>query len=426
MSDEYARDSRAQQPWHSLIDFSDPYSAEPAQGRLQCAFGAPKHTLIARNAADVRPLLSQVQTLAQQGHWCVGYLRYEAAAAFDPAFKVHAAEGPLAWFGVHEQALPWPEDAGAAPAASAAMPPLEWTQALSRADFDANMARIHQAIANGELYQINYTTQRQAMLGAGPDAPQVAPVAQSGVPRDLRADAPAAPSAASSANAAQAYFHAWRRAQPGGYGAFIHSGEEQILSMSPELFFDWQGERLLGRPMKGTAPRGATPDEDRAQALRLQTVPKERAENVMIVDLIRNDLSRIAQPFSVRVPHLLRTEALPTVWQMTSDVQARSRPGTTLADVFAALFPCGSITGAPKVSAMQLIHALEPEARGVYCGAIGVVQPGGHARFNVPIRTVVLRDGVARCGVGSGITSDAQAEAEWAEWQHKLAFLTRT
>jgi para-aminobenzoate synthetase/4-amino-4-deoxychorismate lyase len=145
----------------------------------------------------------------------------------------------------------------------------------------------------------------------------------------------------------------------------------------------------------------------------------------MIVDLIRNDLSRVARPFSVRVPRLFHTEALPTVWQMTSDVEAVAREGVTLAEVFAALFPCGSITGAPKVSAMRMIRALEPEARGVYCGAVGLVRPGGHATFNVPIRTVTLRGTDARCGIGSGITADARADAEWDEWRHKQAFLRR-
>jgi para-aminobenzoate synthetase/4-amino-4-deoxychorismate lyase len=198
-----------------------------------------------------------------------------------------------------------------------------------------------------------------------------------------------------------------------------------VLSVSPELFFDWEGERILARPMKGTAPRGATPAEDEALALQLRSVPKELAENVMIVDLIRNDLSRVAQPFSVRVPRLFHTEALPTVWQMTSDVEATVRDGTSLVDVFAALFPCGSITGAPKVSAMRMIRDLEPEARGVYCGAVGVVRPGGHATFNVPIRTVTLRGTDARCGIGSGITADARADAEWDEWRHKRAFLGR-
>jgi para-aminobenzoate synthetase / 4-amino-4-deoxychorismate lyase len=181
--------------------------------------------------------------------------------------------------------------------------------------------------------------------------------------------------------------------------------------------------------MKGTAPRGATPAADAAQAEFLRSAPKERAENLMIVDLLRNDLSRLAEPHSVRVPRLFHTEAWPTVWQMSSDVVATTRPGTTLGDVFAALFPCGSITGAPKVQAMRLIRALEPEPRGVYCGAIGVVQPGGAATFNVPIRTLALRRAGAtttvRCGIGSGITADASAAGEWDEWRHKRAFVDR-
>lgn len=367
----------------TLIDFADPRS--DGTNRLRLSFGAPSRVLAAHTAAEVRPVLEAVETAAREGRWCAGYLRYEAAAAFDAAFAVHAADGPLAWFGVHDQALPWP----ATPQASSHMPPADWHGSLSRADFDQRVQTIHRAIENGELYQLNYTAPLHArFLGDALD-----------------------------------WFHALRQAQPDGYTAFIDTGEEQVLSVSPELFFDWHGERILARPMKGTAPRGDTPDADEALARRLRTVPKELAENVMIVDLIRNDLSRIARPFSVRVPRLFHTEALPTVWQMTSDVEARVRDGTTLADVFGALFPCGSITGAPKVGAMRMIREVEPEARGVYCGAVGVVRPGGHATFNVPIRTVTLRGTAARCGIGSGITADAQADAEWDEWRHKQAFL---
>jgi para-aminobenzoate synthetase/4-amino-4-deoxychorismate lyase len=177
--------------------------------------------------------------------------------------------------------------------------------------------------------------------------------------------------------------------------------------------------------MKGTAPRGGSPQEDTALAHGLTRSAKERAENVMIVDLLRNDLSRIAQPHSVQVPALFAVQSLPTVHQMVSDVTAQTRPGTPLCEVFGALFPCGSITGAPKVRAMQMIHALEPVPRGVYCGAIGVVRPGGHATFNVAIRTVTLRGTQASCGIGSGITADATASAEWQEWQHKRGFLER-
>ncbi|WP_260397152.1 aminodeoxychorismate synthase component I [Variovorax sp. KBW07] len=371
----------------ALIDFAEPRS--DGKTRLRAAFDAPSRVLVARTPTEVRPVLEAVEALSREGRWCVGYLRYEAAAAFDPAFAVHAADGPLAWFGVHDAPLPWPSAQ-----ASDALPVLavEWQSTLSRAAFDRNMEAIHRAIGNGELYQLNYTAPlRAAFDGADP----------------------------------LAWFMALKRAQPNGYAAFINTGGEQVLSVSPELFFDWQGERILARPMKGTAPRGATPAEDEALALQLRSVPKERAENVMIVDLIRNDLSRVAQPFSVRVPRLFHTEALPTVWQMTSDVEAKVRDGTSLVDVFAALFPCGSITGAPKVSAMRLIRGLEPEARGVYCGAVGVVRPGGHATFNVPIRTVTLRGTEARCGIGSGITADARADAEWDEWRHKRAFLGR-
>jgi para-aminobenzoate synthetase/4-amino-4-deoxychorismate lyase len=177
--------------------------------------------------------------------------------------------------------------------------------------------------------------------------------------------------------------------------------------------------------MKGTAPRGASAVDDARQAESLRSSEKERAENLMIVDLLRNDLSRIAEPFSVQVPRLFHTEAWPTVWQMSSDILARTRAGLTLADVFGALFPCGSVTGAPKVQAMRLIRELEPEARGIYCGAIGIVQPGGAATFNVPIRTVVARGERVRCGIGSGITADATAPGEWDEWRHKRAFVDR-
>jgi para-aminobenzoate synthetase / 4-amino-4-deoxychorismate lyase len=372
----------------TLIDFINPHDANAAPERL--AFGEPDQVLMARTLDEVAGVLQQVQACAQAGQWCVGYVRYEAAPAFDAALQVHASQesdGPLAWFGVHHATLaheaPW-QDLTPEPA-------VEWQPMLDRAAFDTGMVSIHASIANGEFYQVNYT----------------------------------APLVAAFNGAALPWFHALRRAQPRAYSAFIDTGDEQVLSVSPELFFDWNDGHLLSRPMKGTAPRGGTPEEDAAQAQALRSSPKEQAENVMIVDLIRNDLSRVAQPFSVKVPRLFHLEALPSVWQMTSDVEAKSREGTTLVDVFNALFPCGSITGAPKVQAMRTLRALEPEARGVYCGAVGVVRPGGHATFNVAIRTVVVRDGTARCGIGSGITADARPDGEWAEWQSKRRFLER-
>jgi para-aminobenzoate synthetase/4-amino-4-deoxychorismate lyase len=381
----------------ALIDFTDPQDS--AAPRLRCAFAAPRQVLVARVPGEVRAVLDAVQAAAEQGAWCVGGVRYEAAQAFDAALQTHAADGPLAWFAVYDAPRPWP-----APPAPADAPTLEWRGPIERPAFDAALATIHQAIASGTYYQVNYTAPLRATLqGGGPQA-------------------------------AGALFAALQRAQPGGYAACIDMGAEQVLSVSPELFFDWRAAPdgsgdLLTRPMKGTAPRGATPAQDAAQASGLRASPKERAENVMIVDLLRNDLSRIAQPHSVQVPRLFHTEPLPAVWQMTSDVCARTRPGVRLSDVFAALFPCGSVTGAPKASAMRAIRQLETGPRGFYCGAVGLVRPddagGIRATFNVPIRTVVLRGAQASCGIGSGITADAMADAEWNEWRHKRAFVER-
>ena len=376
------------------IDFTQPRAA--GNLRLRGRWGAPARVLVAHHIGEVKPVLEAVHAAAEAGHWCVGHVRYEAAPAFDAALQVHAADGPLVWFEVHDGApSAWPSAEAAGPAEARAT----WLPTLARPDFDAAIARIHQAIGDGELYQVNYT------------APWMGTVTGEGA----------------------ALFDALLRAQPGGYAACFTAGEEQVLSVSPELFFDWQasaaGGSILARPMKGTAARGATPALDVAAAERLRASPKERAENVMIVDLLRNDLSRIAEPHTVRVPELFHTQALPTVWQMTSDVQARTRSGLRLPDVFAALFPCGSVTGAPKVRAMQLIRELERQPRGIYCGAIGVVRPDGDggiaATFNVPIRTVVMRGTQARCSIGSGITASAEAGAEWQEWLHKQAFLAR-
>ena len=381
----------------ALIDFADPHDGAPGTGqRLRHAFGTPCQVLQAFTLAEVRPLLDAVEAQSRQGAWCVGYLRYEAAPAFDPAFAVQATTQPLAWFAVYDEALSWPDPHGPAPEAIL----LQWRSWLERPDFDAAVGALLQGIARGDFYQVNYTAPLRASLQPG--------------------DAEKDP-----ATVALALFHALQRAQAGGYAAYLNSGDEHILSVSPELFFDWQDGLLLTRPMKGTAPRGATPADDLAAADALKASPKERAENVMIVDLLRNDVSRIAEPFSVQVPRLFHTQALPAVWQMTSDITARTRANCSLADVFAALFPCGSITGAPKVQAMRAIQALEPQARGVYCGALGVVKPGGAAIFNVPIRTVTLRGSQALCSIGSGITAGSIAGDEWNEWQYKQAFVRR-
>nr|WP_295784891.1 aminodeoxychorismate synthase component I [Rhodoferax sp.] len=378
-----------------------PGKALPAgSGALRVAFGEPVEVLEARSLNEVKNVLQAVEERALRGQWCVGYVRYEAAPAFDSALAVHPATGPLAWFGVHDAPLPSAEEAPSAPPADTPQNTADtaggtrratWQPGMARAPFDAALSRLHQAITDGEIYQANFTARNEGQLHVPP----------------------------------WELFTAMRQAQPGGFAAYIDTGDEQVLSVSPELFFDWHDGHIVTRPMKGTAPRGRTPDEDTALAAALRSSPKERAENVMIVDLIRNDLSRLAQPFSVTVDGLCRVQALSTVWQMVTDVHADTRPGTRLVDVFTALFPCGSVTGAPKVQAMRLIRELENTDRAVYCGAVGVVRPGGSATFNVPIRTVLAQGSHLRTGTGSGITSDAEAAGEWQEWRHKQTYLTR-
>jgi para-aminobenzoate synthetase/4-amino-4-deoxychorismate lyase len=256
------------------------------------------------------------------------------------------------------------------------------------------VARVRAHIAAGETYQVNLTDRLRAHVDGDP----------------------------------YALYAGLALAQRAAYSAHLDLGRYVIASASPELFFEWTGDRLRTRPMKGTAVRGRDSAEDDEQARRLRASPKERAENLMIVDLLRNDLSQVAVVGSVAVPELFALERYPTVWQLTSEVTARIRPGTGLVDVFRALFPCGSVTGAPKRRTMQVIRDLETGPRGVYCGAIGFVAPPGvpvRARFSVAIRTAVVdrATGAAVYGAGGGITWDSDPAAERAELLTKTAVL---
>lgn len=377
----------------ALIDFHSP---ENRCKPLHLAFGQPTRQLCAYELGEVTDVIQQADALSRSGAWCVGHVSYEAAPAFDRALRTHRPGGTteaLARFYVYDQLL---EDEAAEQAwelGTAANASVHWAEGLQRSEFDSAITAIQRAITNGELYQVNFTSPLNGSFEGDP----------------------------------LVLFDRLRAAQPLSYAAYIADLDNTaaVLSVSPELFFDWREGRLLCSPMKGTAPRGGTPPQDEALRQALLSSPKERAENVMIVDLLRNDMSRIAEPHSVSVRHLFQAQAWPTVWQLTSDIEARTRSGVALLDVFKALFPCGSVTGAPKVRAMTQILALEPEPRGVYCGAIGVLQPGGAATFNVPIRTLMLRGNRVHCGVGSGITSDARADDEWAEWRHKRMFAER-
>ncbi|MFT3913573.1 MAG: chorismate-binding protein [Anaeromyxobacteraceae bacterium] len=351
------------------------------------AFRAPRAVHVARTLAEVRPVLEAAARAGAEGRWAAGFVAYEAAPAFDAALCVPGvATGPLAWFAEYDR----PADPTAFTPGEADLGPLAPDEDAGA--HAAAIARIREGIGRGDFYQVNHTFRLRGPFRGDP----------------------------------LALYRRLRAAQGGGLGACLHAGDRAIVSASPELFLALRGRDVVMRPMKGTAPRGRFEDEDARAAEALRSSAKERAENVMIVDLVRNDLGRVAEPGSVRVTRRFEVERYRTVLQLTSTVEARLARGRGLADLFAATFPCGSVTGAPKVAAMARIAAEERSARGVYCGAVGLVAPGGDACFNVAIRTVALDlgSGTATAGVGGGITWDSTAPGEHAEALAKAAFLT--
>ncbi len=387
----------------ALVDFPHPDDANGPRQRWR--FDQPSAWLVAHDPSQVAGLLDAAHALSQESKWCLGWVAYEAAPGLNPSLPVKALPvgQPYAVWAVFDDATPWSGEAieGTDVPWSAA----PWQADVDEARLHSQVEQIRELIRQGEVYQINLTGQLHSAFEGTPAA-------------------------------MWPYFMALRRSQPKGYSLMLDARAAcrvpgAVLSVSPELFFDWDGERILTRPMKGTAPRGVDTASDELAAEHLRSSPKERAENLMIVDLLRNDLSQIAQTGSVSVPSLFDLQALPTVWQMTSTITARTRTGLKLSEAFAALFPCGSVTGAPKRQAMHHIARLERSARGVYCGAVGLMAPGGRVTFNVPIRTVSLRTlpppapWSAHCGIGSGITLDATPEGEAREWQAKQVFLTR-
>ena len=353
----------------------------------------PRRVLAAHRPEEVVPVLAEVERATAAGEWAFGHLSYEAAAGLDPGLVVRDPEPdgvPLVWFGLGDPPVATPPVGvpGGAPARS-------WRPDWSDGEHAAAVAVVRDHIAAGETYQCNLTDRLRAEDVGDPEA--------------LYADLVLA--------------------QRGAANAYLDLGRHVIASASPELFFEWSGDLLRTRPMKGTAPRGSTAAADRAAAAALRASAKEQAENLMIVDLLRNDLGRVARPGTVAVPALFSLERYPTVWQLTSEVTARTRADVGLVDVLRALFPCGSVTGAPKARTMRLIRDLEPTPRGVYCGAIGLVAPPGQqfrARFGVAIRTVVVDRATGRAvyGVGGGITWDSDPAAERAELRAKAAVLT--
>jgi para-aminobenzoate synthetase/4-amino-4-deoxychorismate lyase len=356
-------------------------------------FGPPRQVLVAHAPDEVVPTLAAVDAATRAGDWAYGYIGYEAALGLDRALTAHEPGGaPLVWFGL-----------GAPPAA---VPPVvaphepvgyrvgDWRPGWTAAGHRAAVEAVRQHIAAGDIFQCNLTARLRAQISGD----------LLGFYGDLAVN------------------------QHSRYAAYLDIGDHVVAGASPELFFSWAGDRLLTRPMKGTTPRGRTPVEDRAQVEALLRSPKERAENIIVVDLLRNDVSRIADVGTVTTPALCVPERYRTVWQLTSDVVGTVPPETPLVEVFRALFPSGSVTGAPKPRAMRIIRDLEDGPRGVYCGAVGWVAPPSEpvrATFSVAIRTVEVdrHAGVAVYGTGGGITWSSDPDAELAELVTKTRIL---
>lgn len=338
----------------------------------------PTEIVCADTLEQVLPALERVEQYTERGLTAVGYLSYEAAPAFDNALHCYAGDAPLLLFGLFESGSAY------------TLPPAEemalrLSPSIGKPAYRRRFDLIRKRLASGDCYQVNLTHPLRGYLESG----------------------------------AEELFAALYQAQPSSLSVFLRWGQLAVCSVSPELFIERRGEQLRMQPMKGTRPRSPDPVRDRALRSELQQSEKERAENLMIVDMVRNDLGRIAEPGSIRVDGLFDIVALPSAWQQVSTVAARSRVGLTA--LFAATFPCASITGAPKARAMHIIRELEAEPRGLYTGAIGRIRGGGDLRFSVAIRSAVLnlRDGFASYGVGGGIVWDSEAASEWLETEVK-------
>lgn len=359
-------------------------------------FGGEGEVVEAHSLGEVIPAFAYVEAEVAAGRWAAGFVSYEAAPAFDPVLTVRsnrsaAATLPLLWFALFDDRV----DAGAVPGGHYELS--SWDGIEDTVKYTRSLARIRSHIEAGDTYQVNYTYRQAARFQGDP----------------------------------QGFYADLLTAQSAAYGAYLDTGRFQILSASPELFFLRHGDRIVCRPMKGTSPRGRWTEEDRTMRAALLISEKERAENIMIVDLIRNDLGRVASFGTVCVDELVAVEQYETVWQLVSSVSADLRPGTGVVDLFRALFPCGSVTGAPKVRTMEIIADVESAPRGVYCGAIGMLAPPGSgapsASFSVAIRTVIIDQdtGTATYGIGGGITNDSRAEQEYAETRTKARVLVR-
>lgn len=356
-------------------------------------FDRPSEILAADTPEQFDALLATVENAHKAGKWLAGYFSYEAGYLLEPKLRPLLPAGrraPLACIGVFDS----PSDTilPAPGRVTSNGPVFDPKPAWSFEDYEKRFRRLHQHLREGDCYQANLTFPIDAHWSGDP----------------------------------LAAFRALAARQRVKYGALVALGDPIVLSRSPELFFEVGADGWIEtHPMKGTAPRGTTPEEDSALKAFLQNDPKNQAENRMIVDLLRNDISLVSEVGTLDVPELFRVESYATVHQMVSRVRAKLSRDATISRIFSALFPCGSITGAPKIRAMEILLALEQRPRDVYCGAIGWIEPSGRMRFNVAIRTISLyAGGDAVFNVGGGIVFDSSAEAEYAECLLKARYAT--
>ena len=358
--------------------------------RRETLFEWPEELLTADTLGGLETVFEKIEAARAAGRWLAGYFSYEAGALFEPKLASTLLSGrriPLCAFGVFAGPNLSKAKAGnSAPGWSLQEPKAAW----SFGEYEKRFARVHQHLREGDCYQANLTFPITAKWQGDPAA----------------------------------IFNELASRQPVRHSAYVNFSETKILSRSPELFFKTDREGwILSLPMKGTARRGRTPASDKAQKRFLASDPKNQSENRMIVDLLRNDISRISEVGSLSVPKLFKIETYATLHQMVSLVRAKLLPRLAVRDIFAALFPCGSITGAPKLSAMQILQALEQRPRDIYCGAIGWIAPDGRMQFNVAIRTLTLYPkSEAVFNVGGGVVFDSTAEEEYAECLLKARF----
>lgn len=354
----------------------------------------PLEEIVVHRPADTAGALERLDALVGEGRWVAGYMAYELGYCFEPRLRplLPPAERPLLRFLAYERGQRLEakaRDRFLAECADHGVPAIDARETLTAEGYRKAFGHVHELIGAGDVYQVNLTFK----IRTGPVGP-VAALYQS-----LR-----------------------ERARAGGC-ALLHFPDEDVLSFSPETFFTVRGRRIQVRPMKGTTSRHPVPGADRERARALQADPKQRAENLMIVDLMRNDLSRICTPGSVEVEDLCTVETYPTYHTMTSTVSGHLSREPSFSGIVPALFPCGSVTGAPKIRAMEIIRETEAEARGIYCGAVGFAAPG-YMSFNVAIRTLSLTDAGGVLGIGGGIVWDSEADSEFAEARLKARFFT--